>query len=179
MDSILTGCCFNTIRSVEEFNMSKSAYADDAVFLFNPRDKAETETPHIMQHCYDWGMKAHHGLLATGTEKEQSSKTELLFVAKLPHSYTTINTLDEANFSPITMDNGKCIPVVHKFCYLGSMITTDLRGQADVDNHIKKASKAFGALRHSIFSSKSVSFATKKATYTGLALAILFHGAET
>eukprot|EP00957_Ditylum_brightwellii_P200579 15290651-Ditylum_brightwellii.AAC.1 len=70
MNSTLTDCCFNTIRDGEEFKMSESAYFDDAVFLFNSRDEAETETPCIMQHCYDWGMEVQHGLLATETEKE-------------------------------------------------------------------------------------------------------------
>eukprot|EP00957_Ditylum_brightwellii_P109872 8380972-Ditylum_brightwellii.AAC.1 len=76
------------------------------------------------------------------------------------------------------MDDGKVILVVHEFCHLGSMITTDLRDQVDVDNCIKKASKAFRALIHGIFSSKSVSFAAKKAIYAGLVTAILFHSAE-
>eukprot|EP00957_Ditylum_brightwellii_P139592 10638833-Ditylum_brightwellii.AAC.1 len=51
--------------------------------------------------------------------------------------------------------------------------------QADMDNHFKKASKAFGALRHGIFSSKLVSCVTKKDIYTGLYVAILFHSAES
>eukprot|EP00957_Ditylum_brightwellii_P058698 4451715-Ditylum_brightwellii.AAC.1 len=85
-------------------------------------------------------MEVHHGLLATEKEKGQSFKTELLFVAKPPHSYTTTDTYDKTDFSPIMMDDGKVIPVVHEFCYIGSMTTTDLKDQADIDNHIKKSS---------------------------------------
>eukprot|EP00957_Ditylum_brightwellii_P079376 6035338-Ditylum_brightwellii.AAC.1 len=76
------------------------------------------------------------------------------------------------------MEDRKFILVVHDFCYLDSMITTDLRDKADVDNCIKKASKAFGALRSGIFFSKYVSFAAKKAIYTRLVLVIPFYGAN-
>eukprot|EP00957_Ditylum_brightwellii_P019147 1443162-Ditylum_brightwellii.AAC.1 len=40
----------------------------------------------------------------------------------------------------------KFIPVVNKFCYLGSMITTDLKDSKDVDACTRKASKAFSSL---------------------------------
>eukprot|EP00957_Ditylum_brightwellii_P191338 14568807-Ditylum_brightwellii.AAC.1 len=44
-DNIMTGCCYNTIRGVEEFELSESAYADNAAFLFSSRAAAEQETP--------------------------------------------------------------------------------------------------------------------------------------
>eukprot|EP00957_Ditylum_brightwellii_P055365 4195796-Ditylum_brightwellii.AAC.2 len=152
-DGILIGHHFNTARGMEEFEMNESVYPDDAAFLFNSQEEAEMKTPHIMQHYCDWEIDVHHGLTATENKKGKPSKTELLFVAKPPHSYATASTYGEADFSPIIMEDRKFIPVVHKLCYLGSMIKTDLRGKADVDNFIKKASKAFEALRHGIFSS--------------------------
>eukprot|EP00957_Ditylum_brightwellii_P160107 12187631-Ditylum_brightwellii.AAC.1 len=34
-DNIMTDCCYNTIRGVEEFELSESAYADGVAFLFS------------------------------------------------------------------------------------------------------------------------------------------------
>ena len=70
------------------------------------------------------------------------------------------------------------MPVLDKFCYLGSIINNDLRESEDVDNRKKKPSQAFGALRRGVFTSKSTSFNVKKAVYTALNLSILLHGAE-
>ena len=55
-DSIITGRRHNIVRSVEEFAMTESAYADDAAFLFPSREIAERDTPGIMKHCAKWGM---------------------------------------------------------------------------------------------------------------------------
>jgi hypothetical protein len=177
-DSTLTGRRYNTVRGVEEFEMSESAYADDAAFLFPSREIAARDTSHIIQHCNDWGMEIHHGLLENGNGKQKESKTKLLFVAKPFHSYNNPPTFDDADLSLLMIDNQKFIPVVNSFCYLGSMVTTDLKDSTDVNTRIKKSSKAFGSLRRGVFTSKSVSFKAKKAIYTGLILAILFHGAE-
>eukprot|EP00957_Ditylum_brightwellii_P157235 11966886-Ditylum_brightwellii.AAC.1 len=141
-------------------------------------EEATRKTPCILDHCSNWGMDVHHGLLATETTKRKESKTELLFVAKPSQSYDNLLTFDEADLSPLMINDSKFIPVVNKFFYLGSTITTDLKDGKDVDAHIKKASKAFGSLRQGIFVSKSVSFKAKKAIYTGIILAVLFHGAK-
>ena len=65
------------------------------------------------------------------------------------------------NLSPIILEEGHFIPVVNKFCYLGSIINHDLRTSEDVDNRIKKASQSFGALRRGVFISTSTSFTVK------------------
>ena len=110
--------------------------------------------------------------------KRQNIKTELLFVAEPNNSYTEPPTSDDTNISPIILEEGHFIPVINKFCYLGSIINHNLRESEDVDNRTKKASQAFGALRRGVFTSKSTSFNVKKAVYTDLILSVLIHGAE-
>eukprot|EP00957_Ditylum_brightwellii_P001997 153973-Ditylum_brightwellii.AAC.1 len=56
-NSTLTGRCYTLVRGVEEFEMSKSAYADNAAFLFSSQEEAAQDTPGILQHCNDWGME--------------------------------------------------------------------------------------------------------------------------
>ena len=119
-----------------------------------------------MKHCAEWGMEVHSGITETPDTKGKISKTELLFVAK--PSYTKPSTRDYTNLSPIILEEGRFIPVVNKFCYLGSIINHDLRESEDVDNRTKKASQAFVSLRRGVFTSKSTSFNVKKAVYTAL-----------
>ena len=107
----------------------------------------------------------------TPNAKGKTSKTELLFVEKPYHTKLT-------NISPIILEEGRFIPVVNKFCCLGSIINRDIRESEDVDNRVKKASQAFGALQIGVFTSKSTSFNVKKAVYTALILSVLLQWAE-
>ena len=99
-------------------------------------------------------MEVHYGITETPDTKGKISKTELLFVAKPNNSYTKSSTHDDTNISPIILEEGRFIPVVKKFFYLGSIINQDLRESEDVDNRTKKSSQAFGALRRGVFTSK-------------------------
>ena len=87
-----------------------------------------------MKHCAEWGLGVHSGITETPDAKGKTSKTELLFVEKPSHTELT-------NLSPIILEEGRFIPVVNKFCYLGSIINHDLRESEDVDNRIKKPLK--------------------------------------
>eukprot|EP00957_Ditylum_brightwellii_P129774 9899182-Ditylum_brightwellii.AAC.1 len=80
--STLTGHQYNLVRGVEEFEMSQSAYDDDAAFLFSSQEEAKHNTLWILQNCSNWGIDVHHGLLATENKKRKDFKTELLFMAK-------------------------------------------------------------------------------------------------
>ena len=100
-----------------------------------------------MKYCAEWGMEVHSGITETPDAKGKTSKTELLFIEKTSHTELT-------NLSPIILEEGCFIPVVNKLCYLVSIINHNLRESEDVDNCIKKASQAFGALRRGVFTSK-------------------------
>ena len=76
------------------------------------------------------------------------------------------------------LEEGRFIPVINKFFYLGSIINHDSRESEDVDNRRKKASQAFRALRRGVFTSKSTSFNAKKAVYTALIISVLIHESE-
>ena len=88
---------------------------------------------------------------------DKPSKTEVLFVAKPPKSYTDPATYDNTDLTNIEFGNRNFFPVVEKFCYLGTFITRYCKDFYDVTNRIKKAGNAFGSLRSSLFSNKSIS----------------------
>eukprot|EP00957_Ditylum_brightwellii_P180384 13741063-Ditylum_brightwellii.AAC.1 len=97
----MTGRHYNTIRGVEEFELSESAYADNAVFLFSSRAAAEQETPRVYQHCTDWGMGVHSGTATTSITKGKVSKSKILFIAKPSSSYTDPSAYDNTDLSPV------------------------------------------------------------------------------
>ena len=143
MDDILTGRRF-TARG-EEF--ADSEYADGTALLFPTYQEldAGAGVPKVMAHFAKWGMEVHYGSRATNPVKE--SKTEILFVAKSAKLYENPLTFDGADLSDVKLGNGRFIPIVDKFCYLGSWLTRDGDNILDVKMRIEKAGAAFGTLR--------------------------------
>eukprot|EP00957_Ditylum_brightwellii_P188236 14329605-Ditylum_brightwellii.AAC.1 len=73
--SIITGWHYNTIHDADAFEMSESAYDNDAAFVFSSRAVLARETPFTLQHCSIWEIEDNHGLLATYRERQKESKT--------------------------------------------------------------------------------------------------------
>ena len=65
---------------------------------------------------------------------------------------------------------------VREFPYLGSIIAASGRMDSDVDKRITQASKAFGALRKSVFLDKNLSLNTKRKVYQACVLTVLLYG---
>ena len=74
--------------------------------------------------------------------------------------------------------NGGSIEVVQEFPYLGSIIESSGKMDVDVGRRIAQASKAFGALRKSVFLDKTLSLCTKRKVYNACVLSVLLYGAE-
>ncbi len=67
----------------------------------------------------------------------------------------------EIDLEPISVNNGM-VEHVNEFQYLGSVIAENGRIDSEVDMCIANASKAFGALRQSVFSDKILTINTKR-----------------
>ena len=91
-------------------------------------------------------------------EKTQKLKS---YSAQNRPFYNIPDTFDNANLSDIIL-NDRYIPIVQKFCYLGSIISSDCSNINDVEARIRKSSNAFGTLRKSVFRSKTVRDNIKK-----------------
>lgn len=156
-----------------EFTVPDSEYADDTAFAFCSRDDLQHIAPLIIHHFSRWGLEVHVG------SRGGSSKSEVLFCAASARSYVSSPaTYDGADLSDILLPGGYHLPVVDHFKYLGSFLSRDCKDNYDVDSRIQSAGKAFGALRKCLFSSSSVSYAAKRAVYTGVVLSILLYGCE-
>ena len=166
-DDVLTGRRFNT--KGEEFSLPDSEYADDTAVLFVSRESLVDTLPPLIDHFGRFGMEIH---IAT---PDKVPKTEILFVAAPEHTYQDSSTFDGADLSNVDLGDGKYIPIVDIFKYLGSLLTRDCRDDADVEARINAASHAFGALRQCLFSSSNISYPAKKVVYEGLILSTLLY----
>ena len=158
----------------DEFAVGDSLYADDSALPFCSRADVVEQTPNVMRHFERWGMEIHSK--APGAKKE--SKSEVLFCAKPARCYMCAATFDGADLSDIQLPDGRSMPVVDRFCYLGSWLARNCGDARDVDARIESAGKAFGALRSCVFASTSVSLAAKRAVYERVVLAIGLYGSE-
>ena len=158
-----------------DFSVDDSEYADDTAVFFDTRENLSLYAPLLLDHFKKFGMEVHAG---DRRKPDKPSKTEILFVASPAKSYVTPDTYDGKDLSPIELGNDKFLPIVDKFCYLGTLLSRNCRDTADVSNRIKLASNAFGSLRKALFSSTKVSYQAKCAAYMSLILPIALYGAE-
>lgn len=81
------------------------------------------------------------------------------------------------NNSPFVIDNTP-IDFVDKFCYLGSMVSSDDSAKSDIEYRIGKANGAFSQLR-SIWKSTIISTKTKINLFKSNVLSVLLYSCET
>ena len=172
-DFVLTGRRPQTKGT--DFSFGDSEYADDTAVLFPTRESLEYYTPLLLKHFERFGMEVHTG---DKNQPDKPSKTEVLFVAAPSTTYNDPSTYDGRDLSQIELGNQRFLPVVSKFCYLGTILTRNCRDDEDVKSRIKAAGNSFGALRKCLFSNPSISFSAKSTVYEGLVLSILLYGSE-
>ena len=111
--------------------------------LFESRDDMVVGMNYLFKHLRKFGLHMHVG------RNGQASKTEAMF---FPRPGEDVNSGDQ---SPFDCDDG-IITFCEKFKYLGSYLDRTLRSDVDIDERIKAAAAAFGALRLSTFTNKRV-----------------------
>ena len=85
--------------------------------------------------------------------------------------------LIEEDMAPIVV-GGDTIERVDEFPYLGSVVISCGRIDAEVDRHLAGASRAFGALRHAVFNDSNLTITTKRKVYQSCVLSVLLYGRE-
>ena len=119
----------------------------------------------MLNHLKRFGLQIH-----TGSETSKS-KTEVLFVPKR-------DSKDTADLSPIALSDGSRITFANQFTYLGSIITSDLFDEVDVNHRIAKANQAFGSLQSLIFRNPFLPLAIKQYFYILICVNLLLWGFE-
>ena len=74
---------------------------------------------------------------------------------------------------------GQRLQAVENFTYLGSTLSRSASINAEVTNHIAKASSAFGTLKKSVWERRRISHRTKVKVYKAVVLTTLLYGCET
>ena len=172
-DFKLTGRRYNSKGT--DFTLEDSKYADDTAVIFETRAILARDSPLLITHFYNFGMEVHVG---DTSQPDKPAKTEILFVSMPDKSYVSPKTYDNTDLSPIELGNNLFIPIVEKFCYLGTILSRNCKDTDDIENRIKRASSAFGALRKSLFTNPSISEKVRGAVYSTLILPILLYGSE-
>ena len=104
-------------------------------------------------------------------------KTEAMYFPPPRTEYTAANT------SPVIIYNTAGVQIgfvgfTQEFKYLGSIIDSSLTSDADINNRIKAATAAFGALKNVLCSLSVESRIKGNKVYTALVLSILLYGSE-
>ena len=92
-------------------------------------------------------------------------KTKLLVVGH--------NIMDEEKMPLLIGDS--LIEYVKAFTYLGSVVASNTRINADVDRRISSASRTFGALRQAVFKDCNLTITTKRQVYQACVLSVLLY----
>ena len=181
------GECRNGVHAVK---VDDSEYADDCAVMYPSDVELRYYTPLLFTHFSLFGMEIHKG----PKDKVTDSKTEVgFFPGKDLYRSVDLGPLKadppgkpvyidkdgiEVDFSDIEVDAEHALPVVFKFCYLGSMVTADCTDTDDADARVRKANAAFGALNECLFSQTTITYKAKAIAYSALVLSILLYGSE-
>ena len=79
--------------------------------------------------------------------------------------------------APIHLEDSK-IEHVDSSAYLGSVVSSNDRIDAEIDRSIANASKAFSALHHAVFNGRNLTTSTKWQVYKACVLSILLYGSK-
>ena len=150
-----------------KFSFWASIYADDAAIPLASRAALLAAANSFNKHLRLFGMLMHVG------SEGKRSKTEAMYCPARNEEYSDGDTSD------LVLDCGGTVSFTESFVYLGSLLHRDLPDHHDVEARIKKASKAFGALRDRLFSSADVPERLKGKVYAGGVLAVLLYGCES
>jgi len=134
----------------------KGEFADDVVLLARSRDAACVAVKAYVEVAKSLGLTVSF------------PKTKFMVVGSSV-------TVDEQR--PLAVGDD-FIEWVDQFPYLGSIIADKGDIDADVDRRIASASKAFGALRRTVFTDHQLSLKTKRYVYQACVLSTLLYGSE-
>ena len=116
--------------------------------MFASREDTFTGTSLLHIHLQRFGMLMHVGSRETETSEGSNSKTEAVLFPCRTASIDEIQS-NSTDFD-LVCGSGGFITFINEFCYLGTIISSDLRDRPDIDRRINQASKAFGSLRSSV-----------------------------
>jgi hypothetical protein len=88
------------------------------------------------------------------------SKTEAMYFPPPKSAY------DQADTTPLNIDGGH-VHFTKRFKYLGSILSSNLKDDDEIDARIKAGSAAFASVRKQFFGSRQIRAAHKRSAYEG------------
>jgi len=85
----------------------------------------------------------------------------------------------KSTHSPVIKAGDVTLKAVDHFCYLSSILSTDVNAVTDISARIAKASSSFGRLSKSLWNNHGVWLDTKVAVYKAAVLSVLVFGCES
>ena len=164
MDHVIHGRRWNAKKGVIDTEAGESLYADDAAFLFASRKSLCECAVIIDRHFTGFGLQVHKG------KPGKKSKTECMYFPPAGVQY------EDADTSNVSVDGG-FYHFCKRFKYLGSIITPDLKADADVKTRIKCASHAFNLMRN-VLRARTVKMSVKTTIYKVIVVSVLLYGSE-
>ena len=143
-------------KNASEQRVTECQFADDGAILASTRPGAEKAALVYQQTTRDFGLTV------------SIPKTKHMVTGRL---------VEEEDLAPIVLEGGE-VEAVEEFPYLGSLVDSSGKMDADVSRRVAQASKAFGALRKAVFLDKDLKLSTKKRVYNACVLSVLLYGAE-
>jgi hypothetical protein len=135
------------------------------------------DVPLLVEFLEKFGLLIHVKLPG-----QKKSKSVLLYhYHEAPKAcYSDYDTLDGEDLSDdIDVGDGNSIHVESSAKYLGSVLHSNGKDDADVTARVKKATGAFASLKHCLFKRKDVTNEAKVAVYNSLVRSILLFGCES
>ena len=153
-------------------------YADDSGLPFTSRTDLVRGTRLLNEHLSRFGLVMHRGRLASDGSLQAESKTLAMLVPARGHDPSEDET------SPFTVDDeGGVVTFTDTFRYLGSVLSSDLTDDSDIQQRLRSAAATMGQLKQTLFCSKfalkAMDDRTKGKLYEALVLGILLYGSET
>ena len=143
-------------RGADQACLTECQFADDAVALASTRQGAEVAIRTYIDVTEGFGLTV------------SLQKTKLLVTG---HGIMSEDT------APITVGEG-VIECVDEFPYLGFVVMSSCRLDAEVDKRTANASKAFWTLCCAVFNDSNLTITTKRKIYQACVLSILLYGCE-
>lgn len=144
------------VRNVRTKRITECQFADNGALLASSRHGAEKAALEYQQNSKSFGLKV------------SIPKTKNMVTGRL---------VEERDLDPINLEGGE-VEFVDEFPYLGSIISSSGKMDADVERRVAQVSKAFGALRKAVFLDKNLKLTTKRKLYNACVLSVLLYGAE-
>ena len=160
------------------FHFNRSLYADDGAILFTSTIDLHKGCKIIDEHFKKFGLLMHKG----NRNENKKSKTEYTYFPSKIRKININRTSDEQHINAtkdIHINDNNFISHTDTFKYLGSLITSDLNDDTDINARIKSARQMFSSIRRNVLCNKSLQTKTRKRLFLATVVNQLLWGCES